>query len=146
MKSAVPNSAPRQPPARSAAYRIPPVADSYSALFWMDYRDEHVPGKPFSPENARMYPYLAWAEAHFHRQPPPQPLETLETPLTWEAHASEAEYWRLEALERIGAIRASHMTGKVATPHTWHAAEMFLYLLADTLQRRGEKCTCSGGG
>ncbi|HUU23449.1 MAG TPA: hypothetical protein VM389_13035 [Phycisphaerae bacterium] len=27
-------------------FEIPPVADSYSSLFWMDFRDEHVPAPP----------------------------------------------------------------------------------------------------
>ncbi len=45
-------------------YTIPKVADSYGALFWMDYRDQHVAGND-SNDRSR-YPYLGWACDHFH--------------------------------------------------------------------------------
>ena len=96
-------------------YEIPAVLDSYSALFWMDYRQHHVPGPRFGADAAAKYPYLTWAEAHFHNEPPPA-VDESRAPLTWEAEASQAEYWR------VGGER-------IARPHTWHAAEMFLYLL-----------------
>jgi len=103
-------------------YAIPEVVDSYSSLFWMDYRDHHVPGPRFDAGAAENYPYLAWAEAHFHGDGPPAPLDTTRYPLTWEAHASEARY------EEMAVVDAEYVARGIAAPHSWHAAEMFLYL------------------
>lgn len=110
-------------------YRIPAVQDSYSSLFWMDFKDEHVPGPRFSAKTRVLYPYLNWAEAHFYGEPPPESLDVLVPPLTREGSGSEAEYWRLAPLVDVGAITAQQLGDRTCTPHTWHAAEMFLYLL-----------------
>ena len=106
-------------------YQVPEVFDSYSSLFWMDYRDQHVDGPRFSPGTVAEYPYLGWAEAHFHRLPQtaPDPGKGI---LTWEGSASEADYWRMEELAKHGL---SGPKLNMCTPHTWHAAEMFLYLM-----------------
>jgi len=110
-------------------FRIPVVYDSYSALFWMDYRSEHVPGDRFSAKTLELYPYLNWAEAHFFDEPPPEPLNDIRFPLSREGMASEAEYWRLLLLAESGAISSEQLANRVCMPHAWHAAEMFLYLL-----------------
>lgn len=103
-------------------YQIPSLADSYSALFWMDYRDQHQHSEPFTPRDCALYPYLAWAEAHFHGAPPPLHLAGQDAPLTWETEASEANYAALDLIDlALPATRCS-------APHTWHAAEMFLSL------------------
>ena len=107
-------------------YEIPAVEDSYSSLFWMDYRDSHVPGPRFPERAVQKYPYLGWAEAHFYDEPPPLPVDEKATPLTWEGSASEARYWRLRPLVEIGAVPESY-SRRMCMPHTWHAAEMFLY-------------------
>lgn len=104
-------------------YRIPAVFDSYSALFWMAYRDEHVPGPGFSPELTRPYPYLGWAEAHFWGHEPPLELAGRSYPLTWEGDASQADYAGMSPVDAVYAA------ARTCLPHTWHAAEMFLYLL-----------------
>jgi hypothetical protein len=103
-------------------YEIPAVFDSYSALFWMDFKNAHVEGSAFSQEMARNYPYLVWAEAHFHNWPPPMLLEE-QYPLTWEAHASQATY------EGMKLVSQEYVDRKICAPHSWHAAEMFLFLL-----------------
>lgn len=121
------------------AWIIPKVYDSYSALFWMAYRDEHVPAAPFVSGNAERYPYLAWAESHFHNWPPP-PFPPLPAtvcgrmgegpgvrppfPLTWESHASEADY------RRMAIVGPEYEEQRICVPHTWHAAEMLLYYLS----------------
>jgi hypothetical protein len=110
-------------------YRIPPVFDPYSALFWMDYRDDHVDGQRFSERMLALYPYLNWAEAHFHNDSPPEVLTELRPPITREGAGSEAEYWRLNPLAREGIIPAEQIENRICGPHTWHAAEMFLYLI-----------------
>lgn len=109
-------------------YRIPLVPDSYSSLFWMDWRDQHVDHPRFSQEHAAFYPYLHWAEVHFYNDPPPVPVEEDRYPVSWEARASEAGYWRM----RI--VSEQYVSQRIAAPHTWHAAEMFLYFLDRVLQ------------
>lgn len=104
-------------------YRIPHVFDSYSTLFWMDFQDQHIPGPGFTPELTRPYPYLGWAEAHFEGRSPPLELAGTTFPLTWEGDASQADY---AGMARIDSMHAER---HLCLPHTWHAAEMFLYLL-----------------
>ena len=101
-------------------WHIPSVVDSYSSIFWMDYREEHVPAKPFSATELVNYPYLNWAEAHFHAWGPAEDVSVETFPLSREVNASQANYARLP----VGLSSARY-----ATPHTWHAAEMFLYFL-----------------
>ncbi len=102
------------------AWKIPAVEDSYSALFWMDYRDEHV-GKPsFDSHGRQPYPYLGWASDHFYHKAPVLPAVGF--PLSWEAKASEAHY------AGMAVVGPAYITERLSAPHTWHAAEMFLYL------------------
>ncbi len=44
-------------------------------------------------------------------------------PLTWEAQASQAEY------EGMNLISLQYAERQICAPHTWHAAEAFLYLI-----------------
>ena len=53
------------------------------------------------------------------------PLTNGDYPLTWEAYAGEARY------PGMAIISADFTDAKVAAPHTWHAAEMFLALSSD---------------
>ena len=101
-------------------YTVPPVPDSYAALFWMDYRDAHVPGR--DADDRDRYPYLGWACDHF-RGMKKSPVSNRDYPLTWEAHASQAHYEGIKPLSETYAAR------KLAAPHTWHAAEVLLYFL-----------------
>jgi hypothetical protein len=43
--------------------------------------------------------------------------------LTWEQNASQADYNSLAILDK------TYVDQKLAVPHSWHAAEVFLYLL-----------------
>ena len=114
-------------------YTIPSVFDPYSALFWMGFLDQHVPGPLFEDGLAMPYPYLKWAEAHFLRVAPgvaerpamPLGLAGRSFPLTWEAEASQADY------AGLGRLSQRLILERHAVPHTWHAAEMFLLLLDD---------------
>ena len=103
-------------------YRIPAVFDSYSALFWMDFKNQHVASPGFSCDEGDSYPYLAWAQAHFHHSPPPLHLLGTTYPLTWESAASQANY------NGMKIIAPAYLERRIAAPHTWHAAEAFLYL------------------
>ncbi|QHV97646.1 hypothetical protein [Spirosoma endbachense] len=107
-------------------YVIPNQYDSYSSLFWWDYTAEHVAGKKFGEESSMNYPYLTWAEDHFYsRTEKPEKrgmLGTIDYPLSWEQKASQAHYPGLTVLDK-GFVKQ-----KLAFPHSWHAAEMFLQL------------------
>lgn len=103
-------------------YQIPQVYDSYSSLFWWDYKKEHVPGNRFDEESSQNYPYLVWAEDHFFGENKGI-VTNQDYPLSWQAHASDAYYPGLQVLNE-GLARE-----KLSPPHTWHAAEMFLLLL-----------------
>ncbi len=101
-------------------YTIPAVPDSYSSLFWMDYRDQHVKGTEATDRN--LYPYLGWATDHFLGEKK-SPISNRDYPLTWEIRASQADY---KGMEIISPVLARE---KISVPHTWHAAEVFLYVL-----------------
>jgi hypothetical protein len=101
-------------------FAVPEIADSYSALFWMDYRDIHVITR--DAEDREKYPYLGWACDHFHGVKK-SPISNRDYPLTWEQNASQADYGGMSIVDDI------YVKQKLATPHTWHAAEVFLYLL-----------------
>ena len=101
-------------------YVVPAMEDSYSALFWMDYRDTYVKGK--DADDRQGYPYLGWASDHFHKTKR-SPIGNRDYPLTWEQHAGQADYRGLKLIDPI------YFTQKLSAPHTWHAAEVFMYLL-----------------
>lgn len=109
-------------------WQVPEVYDAYSALFWMDYRQQHAPGPRFSTRSCELYPYLGWAECHFHGETRETPDQAW--PLTWEAEASEADY------PGMALIGEEYVRARVCVPHTWHAAEMFLYFWGRGGQRR----------
>jgi hypothetical protein len=104
-------------------YEIPKVYDSYSALFWMGYKGCHVEGKPLGQREKDLYPYLGWAEAHFHGWPAPKALIGEGYPVTGESHATQADY------DGMVKISQQYVDNKICVPHGWHAAEAFLYLL-----------------
>lgn len=103
-------------------FDIPKAYDSYSSLFWWDYKREHVPGARFDESSSENWPYLVWAEDHFFGEQKGMVTERL-YPLSWEAHASDAYYPGMKVIdEKFVAL-------KLSLPHTWHAAEMFLLLI-----------------
>lgn len=100
-------------------YSIPSAPDSYSPLFWWAYRDQHVHTPRFdSPD----YPYLDWAWDHFYGEQRGL-ISNRDYPLSWEGRASQADYADMRVLS------PEYADQKVCVPHTWHAAEMFLYLV-----------------
>jgi hypothetical protein len=104
-------------------YNIPMVQDNYASLFWWDYKDTYLPGTTDAGEdwNHDRYPYIGWAADHFHGLKR-NPISNRDYPLTWETQASQADY---EGMIMVDSIFFSQ---KTAVPHTWHAAEVFLYL------------------
>ncbi len=77
----------------------------------MDYRTHHVPGPRFAPELTARYPYLGWAEAHFHGEAPLLALQNQSYPLTWEAEASQADY------RGMARISEEYVKRKISVPH-----------------------------
>ncbi len=104
-------------------WNIPQVYDSYSSLFWMDYRDQHVPGWRFGESSLRDWPYLNWAGAHFYGDAPPESPEADQFPLSREVRSSELNYHRMHM------VAPEWVEQQWSSPHTWHAAEMMLYYL-----------------
>ena len=100
-------------------YAIPLIADNYSSLFWWDYKDRHLEGNSWRNDK---YPYIGWARDHFHGRKKGLISDRI-YPLTWETEASQAEY------QGMHLIHKEYVEKKIAAPHTWHAAEVFLYLL-----------------
>jgi len=103
-------------------YQVPDVVDGYAGLCWWDKADIYLPEAGHLANNQH-YPYLTWAEAHFLNAPPPLHLAGSSFPLTWEARASQADYQGMRCINPI------YSTNRICMPHTWHAAEMFLYLI-----------------
>lgn len=102
-------------------YRIPAVYDSYSSLFWWDFKQHHVHGNRFDEVSSQHYPYLVWAGDHFFSETKGM-VSSRDYPLSWEAQASEAYYPGIQVLNEI------LVKEKLGMPHSWHAAEMFLLL------------------
>ena len=113
-------------------YMIPTQYDSYSSLFWWDYKGEHVAAPDVPPKKtdesvSRHFPYLAWAEDHFYSRPDSAErrgmVGNLDYPLSWEQQASHAHYPGMTILDKELTRK------KLAFPHSRHAAEMFLLLM-----------------
>lgn len=102
-------------------YIVPKQYDSYSSLFWWAYKKEHLPGKKFDERSSINYPYLVWAEDHFYAEKRGI-VGNIDYPLSWEQQASDAHYPGMTVLDK------ELVKQKLAFPHTWHAAEMFLLL------------------
>jgi len=106
-------------------YTIPSIQDDYSALFWWDYKESYMEGTVDARdewENPYYYPYIGWATDHFHALKR-NTISNCDYPLTWEMNASQADYSQMKIVDDM------YVQQKIASPHTWHAAEIFLYLL-----------------
>lgn len=101
-------------------YTIPAQNDSYAALFWMDYKEYNQGTEAADRGN---YPYLGWAVDHFHGTKL-SPISNRDYPLTWERNASNANYAGMAVVDPV------FVSERLSVPHTWHAAEVFLYTLA----------------
>ncbi len=106
-------------------YAIPKIQDNYSSLFWWDYKDSYVLGTldAYDEWKSDFYPYIGWAADHFHNLKR-NPISSRDYPLSWETQASQADY------DGMAIVDEKYVKSKNASPHTWHAVEMFLYLHA----------------
>ena len=101
---------------------IPEEFDNYARMFWMD-RTGIERACEYSNEYNWLYPYLWWAVKHFENEPVDEEYFKLQYPMSWEKEASQARYEDILQLSKIYA------GSKFSAPHTWHASEMFLYLI-----------------
>ena len=114
---------------------LPAISDSYKDIFWMPLSNQ--PEKPTSNQSAgptspcnrtqswhAAFPYLTWACDHTHRTKH-GPISDQDWPLTFEAFGSRANH--VNVGRRVDQRYAS---SKIVAPHSWHAAEVFLYLHA----------------
>ena len=101
-------------------YTVPEVEDGYGALFWM--KREGGRNTPLDSGKESRYPYLDWASDHFFATHTAR-ISNRDYPLTWEIEASQANY---EGMRLVDERFARNRTG---SPHTWHSAEVFLYLM-----------------
>ncbi len=101
---------------------IPQEFDSYARMFWMD-RDGIERATEYQNEYNWLYPYLWWAVKHFEKEPIDKEFLEITYPMSWEKEASQAKYEEIRQLSNIYA------DNKYSAPHTWHASEMFLYLI-----------------
>jgi len=110
---------------------LPAISDSYKDIFWMPLSNQ--PEKPTSNQTTRptsscnhsqWFPYLTWACDHTHRTKH-GPISDQNWPLTFEVFGSRANH------ENVGRrVDQRYAFSKIVAPHSWHAAEVFLYLHA----------------
>jgi hypothetical protein len=106
-------------------YTIPlNVDDNYSSLFWWDYKSSYKNGTIDSWDEQKNpdYPYLGWAADHFHGLKR-NFISNRDYPVTWERKASQANYSGMTVIDTV------YTRLQLCVPHTWHASEVFLYLL-----------------
>jgi hypothetical protein len=101
-------------------YAVPEARDGYGALFWM--KREGGSNSPLNSGESALYPYLDWASDHFFGTRTGK-ISNRDYPLTWEIGASQADY------DGMRIVDERYVREKTATPHTWHASEVFLSLL-----------------
>ena len=102
--------------------KIPNRFDSYARMFWMD-RSEVERDTYFANEYDEKYPYLTWAVDHFEGNPIKEERIEIKYPMSWEIDASQAKY------SEIAPLSEEYARNKCGAPHSWHAAEMFMYLI-----------------
>ena len=111
-------------------YVVPKQYDSYSSVFWMDYKNDYVEatsaGEKQPDDNFTNNPFFGWAEDHFYAESSASPkrgmIGNIDYPLSWQQRDIDAHYPGLTVLDR------ELVKQKIAFPHAWHAAEMFLLL------------------
>ena len=101
---------------------IPQQFDDYARMFWMD-KSEVETATPYENSYDELYPYLWWARQHFLGAPISDELLEIKYPMSWEIRASEADY------PAIAPLSEELAKNKCGAPHSWHAAEMFMYLI-----------------
>ena len=101
---------------------IPQQFDDYARMFWMD-KSEVETETPYENKYDALYPYLWWARQHFINGDIDEELLEIKYPMSWEIKASEANY------DAITPLSEEYAKNKCGAPHSWHAAEMFMYLI-----------------
>lgn len=116
----------------SSWLKIPASGESYGRLFWMDGHKETYTEVGYNEK----YPYLSWAAIHSADLPVPEDRIAPVYPMSLEIRASQADY--PSEAPFFPALSAN----KCSAPHTWHAAEMFLYLIKFTNKENDNAGIC----
>lgn len=98
-------------------WNIPDINDSYEALMWFDKNEN----KNINIKNTNRWIYIMFAYLHYNNET----IEMLNTnyPMSLEYRPSKANF------ENLRIINNDFADSKIVVPHSWGAAEMFLYLL-----------------
>ena len=114
-------------------WTVPDVEDDYADLFWMDGAEADAGGQEISVAD-ELYPYLNVARAHRLGLSLKQEAPDAQAyPISWEKEASEAAY------DRNLPFLPGYAAERIGAPHTWHAAEQFLYLYDRCDERKSEE-------
>lgn len=102
-------------------YKIPPIYDSYSPVFWLDFKNQVIESKTFDETTNLNFPYLTWATNHTLNQKSAI-VSLSDYPLSWEAENKSANYSGMDI------VNQAYTQSKLCATHGWHASEMFLLL------------------
>lgn len=111
------------------AYSLPSTGGAYKYLSWFTSKPvwyERIKRRVsmlLSNENQgeSFFPYLQWAVSHSFKDMG-VPVSSSNYPLSWEVCGAKATF------EMMGLVAPDASACKICFPHTWTAAEMFLYL------------------
>lgn len=103
----------------SSWLNVPDSGESYAKLFWMDGHQETYTEVGYNEK----YPYLTWAAIHSAGLPVPEDRIAPVYPMSLEIRASQADY------PSEAPFFPALAENRCSAPHTWHASEMFLYLI-----------------
>ncbi len=100
-------------------YKIPDIIDSYSNLIWFDeFEDDANENIYYSDER---WEYIKYAYLHYNKEK--VDFDYKNYPLSLEYYTSKANYKKMEM------INENYYKARLIVPHSWAAAEMYLYLI-----------------
>ena len=100
-------------------YKIPDIIDPYSNLIWFDkFEDNANENIYYSDER---WEYIKYAYLHYNKEK--VDFDYKNYPLSLEYYPSKANY------EKMEIINENYYKARLIVPHSWAAAEMYLYLI-----------------
>lgn len=100
----------------TSQYKIPDIEDDYSALLWFDSVNYE-----YENNNDDRWQYLYFARLHYQKEK--SEFKNTLYPISNEINPSKPNF------ENMNIINENFSNAKLIAPHSWSAAEMFLYLL-----------------
>ncbi|MGL5000058.1 MAG: hypothetical protein ACRC5T_13950 [Cetobacterium sp.] len=102
----------------SSRYIIPNLKDSYSTLLWFYKKNQNIRS---NERFNKRWPYLYYAEINYYGEK--IEFDEGKYPLSTEWKPSAANFEKMKVLDNYFS------ENKLIVPHSWSAAEMFLYLI-----------------